>query len=99
MQNLIRCFQAETNPRVCKALATALRLKLDEIINGLPESTDRMMTAEEKAIYNNHATGDGIKKIAAIKMVRARTGLGLRDSKQLVEYVMGEKPDKPSYWN
>lgn len=43
--------------------------------------------AEEKTEFDVVLTGFGDKKIAVIKVVRAATGLGLKEAKELVEGV------------
>jgi len=45
---------------------------------------------EEKTDFDVVLTGFGDKKIAVIKEVRAMTGLGLKESKDLVEKVPGK---------
>ena len=42
---------------------------------------------EEQTEFDVILTGAGVKKIAAIKVVRAITGLGLKDAKSAVESV------------
>ncbi len=44
-------------------------------------------TAEEKTEFNVNLTGFGADKIQVIKVVRAITGLGLKEAKDLVEGV------------
>ena len=46
--------------------------------------------AEEKTDFDVVLTGFGDKKIAVIKEVRALTGLGLKEAKDLVEKVPGK---------
>jgi large subunit ribosomal protein L7/L12 len=48
---------------------------------------DAGSTAEEKTEFDVVLTGAGENKVAAIKAVRAATGLGLKDAKGAVESV------------
>ena len=49
--------------------------------------------AEEKTEFDVILTGFGYKKIGVIKEVRALTGLGLKEAKELVEGVPGKVKD------
>ena len=49
--------------------------------------------AEEKTEFDVILTGFGDKKIGVIKEVRALTGLGLKEAKELVEGVPGKVKD------
>ena len=50
-----------------------------------PAAGDSVEAAEEQTEFEVILTGAGENKIAAIKAVRAITGLGLKDAKDLVE--------------
>ena len=52
---------------------------------GAPAAGDGGATAEEKDSFDVVLTGAGDKKIQVIKVVRAATGLGLKEAKDLVD--------------
>jgi len=91
MDELLRLWNCEEDPCVKAVLAKACRLKLRGLLGNHPNPREFGPTAEERSIY------DAQGKIPCIKAVRSRTGLGLRDSKQLVEYVCEGYP-KPDYF-
>jgi large subunit ribosomal protein L7/L12 len=52
---------------------------------GAPAGGDGAAAAEEKSEFDVVLTGTGDKKIQVIKVVRAITGLGLKEAKDLVD--------------
>ena len=52
---------------------------------GVPGGGDGPAAAEEKTAFDVVLTGAGEKKIQVIKVVRAITGLGLKEAKDLVD--------------
>ena len=52
-----------------------------------PAGADAAATAEEKTEFDVVLTGFGEQKIQVIKVVRAITGLGLKEAKDLVEGI------------
>lgn len=56
---------------------------------GAAPAGDAAAAVEEKTEFNVVLTGFGDKKINVIKVVRAHTGLGLKEAKDLVEGVPG----------
>jgi len=52
---------------------------------GAPAAGDGAAAAEEKDSFDVVLTGAGDKKIQVIKVVRAATGLGLKEAKDLVD--------------
>ena len=52
---------------------------------GAPAAGDGAEVAEEKTAFDVVLTGAGDKKIQVIKVVRAITGLGLKEAKDLVD--------------
>jgi large subunit ribosomal protein L7/L12 len=52
---------------------------------GAPAAADGAAAAEEKDSFDVVLTGAGDKKIQVIKVVRAITGLGLKEAKDLVD--------------
>ncbi|MFH1080343.1 MAG: 50S ribosomal protein L7/L12 [Pseudomonadota bacterium] len=52
-----------------------------------PAGADAAATAEEKTEFDVILTGFGEQKIQVIKVVRAITGLGLKEAKDLVEGI------------
>ena len=52
---------------------------------GAPAAGDGGAAAEEKTSFDVVLTGAGAQKIQVIKVVRAITGLGLKEAKDLVE--------------
>ena len=52
---------------------------------GAPAAGDGGAAAEEKDSFDVVLTGAGDKKIQVIKVVRAATGLGLKEAKDLVD--------------
>ncbi len=56
---------------------------------GAPAAGDGAGAAEEKDSFDVVLTGAGDKKIAVIKVVRAATGLGLKEAKDLVDAAPG----------
>jgi large subunit ribosomal protein L7/L12 len=52
---------------------------------GAPAAGDGAAAAEEKSEFDVVLTGTGDKKIQVIKVVRAITGLGLKEAKDLVD--------------
>lgn len=52
-----------------------------------PSGADTAAAAEEKTEFNVTLTGFGDQKIQVIKVVRAITGLGLKEAKDLVEGI------------
>ena len=52
---------------------------------GVPAAGDGAAAAEEKDSFDVLLTGAGDKKIQVIKVVRAATGLGLKEAKALVD--------------
>lgn len=56
---------------------------------GAAPAGDAAAVVEEKTEFNVVLTGFGDKKINVIKVVRAHTGLGLKEAKDLVEAVPG----------
>jgi large subunit ribosomal protein L7/L12 len=52
---------------------------------GAPAGGDGAAAAEEKTAFDVVLTGAGEKKIQVIKVVRAVTGLGLKEAKDLVD--------------
>jgi large subunit ribosomal protein L7/L12 len=52
-----------------------------------PAGTDAAAAAEEKTEFDVILTGFGEQKIQVIKVVRAITGLGLKEAKDLVEGI------------
>ena len=66
---------------------------------GAPAAGDGGAAAEEKDSFDVVLTGAGDKKIQVIKVVRAATGLGLKEAKDLVDGApkpVLEKVDKAS---
>jgi large subunit ribosomal protein L7/L12 len=55
-----------------------------------PAGTGGEPAAEEKSEFDVVITGVGDKKIQVIKVVRAITGLGLKEAKQLVDELPGK---------
>ena len=56
---------------------------------GAPAAGDGGAAAEEKDSFDVVLTGTGDKKIQVIKVVRAATGLGLKEAKDLVDGAPG----------
>ena len=56
---------------------------------GAPAAGDGAAAAEEKDSFDVVLTGAGDKKIQVIKVVRAATGLGLKEAKDLVDAAPG----------
>ena len=56
---------------------------------GAPAAGDGAAAAEEKDSFDVVLTGAGDKKIQVIKVVRAATGLGLKEAKDLVDGAPG----------
>ena len=56
---------------------------------GVPAAGDGAAAAEEKDSFDVVLTGAGDKKIQVIKVVRAVTGLGLKEAKDLVDGAPG----------
>ena len=56
---------------------------------GVPVAGDGAPAAEEKDSFDVVLTAAGDKKIQAIKVVRAATGLGLKEAKDLVDGAPG----------
>ena len=56
---------------------------------GAPAAGDGGAAAEEKDSFDVVLTGAGDKKIQVIKVVRAATGLGLKEAKDLVDGAPG----------
>jgi large subunit ribosomal protein L7/L12 len=56
---------------------------------GAPAAGDGGVEAEEKDSFDVVLTGAGDKKIQVIKVVRAATGLGLKEAKDLVDGAPG----------
>jgi large subunit ribosomal protein L7/L12 len=56
---------------------------------GVPAAGDGGAAAEEKDSFDVVLTGAGDKKIQVIKVVRAATGLGLKEAKDLVDAAPG----------
>ncbi len=56
---------------------------------GAPAAGDGGAVAEEKDSFDVVLTGAGDKKIQVIKVVRAATGLGLKEAKDLVDSAPG----------
>ncbi len=56
---------------------------------GVPAAGDGAAAAEEKDSFDVVLTGAGDKKIQVIKVVRAATGLGLKEAKDLVDGAPG----------
>ncbi len=56
---------------------------------GAPAAGDGGAAAEEKDSFDVVLTGAGDKKIQVIKVVRAATGLGLKEAKDLVDSAPG----------
>jgi len=54
---------------------------------GAPAGADAAAAAEEKTEFDVILTGFGEQKIQVIKVVRAITGLGLKEAKDLVEGI------------
>src|SRR5438093_10114226 len=54
-------------------------------IAAAPTAGDGAAAAEEKTAFDVVLTGPGEKKIQVIKVVRALTGLGLKEAKDLVD--------------
>jgi large subunit ribosomal protein L7/L12 len=52
---------------------------------GAPGAAEESAPAEEQTAFDVVLTGAGDKKIQAIKVVRAATGLGLKEAKALVD--------------
>jgi large subunit ribosomal protein L7/L12 len=56
-------------------------------ITAAPAGADAAAAAEEKTEFDVILTGFGEQKIQVIKVVRAITGLGLKEAKDLVEGI------------
>ncbi len=75
--------------------ATELKTALEEefgvtaaapvVMGGMPVAGGDSPAAEEKTEFDVVLTGAGDKKINVIKVVRAHTGLGLKEAKELVD--------------
>ena len=92
-----------TTEQIVDALSGLTALQLVEIKNALEEkwgvtaaapmamaavaSTEAAVVVEEQTEFTVVLTGFGDKKIQVIKEVRAMTGLGLKEAKDLVEGV------------
>jgi len=61
---------------------------------GAPAAGDGAEVAEEKTAFDVVLTGAGDKKIQVIKVVRAITGLGLKEAKDLVDGAPQEEADQ-----
>ncbi len=55
------------------------------VAGGVAASGGEAVATEEKTEFNVVLTGVGDKKINVIKVVRAHTGLGLKEAKELVD--------------
>ena len=64
---------------------TAAAPVADAAAPGAPAAGDGGAAAEEKDSFDVVLTGAGDKKIQVIKVVRAATGLGLKEAKDLVD--------------
>lgn len=86
MDTLISVYNSEASRKVRGYLATAMRVKLEEIIGSKnnpepgPSDYSRLSLKEWEEINSD-------RKIGAIKELRVRTGLGLREAKELIEYL------------
>lgn len=89
IDRLVEIFESEENQLVRKHLAHAIQAKTRSL---LQDVTPKTIIQSEKETYQNCG------KIEAIKKVRMRTGLGLREAKQLIEYCCESGPT-PNYFS
>ena len=78
-----------TNEEIIKELSGKTILEVNELVKALEEawgvSAAAAAPAEEKTEFDVVLASAGANKIAVIKEVRAITGLGLKDAKDMVE--------------
>ena len=88
-----------TNEQILDAIAAKSVMEIVELISAMeekfgvsaaalaaaPAAGGEAAAAEEKDDFNVVITSAGDKKVAVIKVVRAVTGLGLKEAKDLVE--------------
>ena len=78
-----------TNEELIKELSGKTVLEINELVKALEEawgvSAAAAAPAEEKTEFDVVLESAGAQKIAVIKEVRAITGLGLKDAKDMVE--------------
>ena len=72
-----------TNEELIKELSGKTVLEINELVKALPAAA--AAPAEEKTEFDVILKAAGANKIAVIKEVRAITGLGLKDAKDMVE--------------
>ena len=73
--------------KLVKALEDRLGVSAPAMMMAGPAAAADAPAAEEKTEFDVVLTGFGEKKIGVIKEVRAITGLGLKEAKELVEAV------------
>ena len=77
-----------TNEEIIKELSGKTVLEINELVKALEEAwgvSAAAAPAEEKTEFDVVLKAAGANKIAVIKEVRAITGLGLKDAKDMVE--------------
>ena len=77
-----------TNEELIKELSGKTVLEINELVKALEEAwgvSAAAAPAEEKTEFDVVLKAAGANKIAVIKEVRAITGLGLKDAKDMVE--------------
>jgi len=78
---------AITKEDVVKYIEGMTVLELSELVKELEAKFGVSATAEEKTEFDVVLTSFGAEKIQVIKEIRAITGLGLKEAKDLVEGV------------
>ena len=76
-----------TNEELIKELSGKTVLEINELVKALEEAWggSAAAPAEEKTEFDVVLKAAGANKIAVIKEIRAITGLGLKDAKDMVE--------------
>ena len=76
-----------TNEEIIQELSGKTVLEINELVKALEEAwgVSAAAPAEEKTEFDVVLKAAGANKIAVIKEVRAITGLGLKDAKDMVE--------------
>ena len=74
-----------TNEEIIKELSGKTVLEINDLVKALEEAWGVSAAAEEKTEFDVILKAAGANKIAVIKEIRAITGLGLKDAKDMVD--------------
>ena len=80
----LRVYALYTDDYLRRTLADVAQLE-PRVLAGMSGDTAMAEAAEEQTEFDVVLTGPGDKKIQVIKVVRAATGLGLKEAKALVD--------------